>query len=43
MPDESEDVTFINKKNMKFNQKLARNYDKFTSEIKASLERGSAI
>lgn len=37
------DSTFINEKNRQFNDKLSRHYDKYTSEIKDSLDRGSAI
>ncbi|XP_044177820.1 pre-mRNA-splicing factor syf2-like isoform X1 [Acropora millepora] len=37
------DIDYINERNMKFNQKLARFYDPFTSEIKQNLERGTAI
>lgn len=41
--DESADVTFINNRNMHFNKKLARSYDKFTKEIRDNLERGTAL
>ncbi|KAI9669557.1 MAG: pre-mRNA-splicing factor syf2 [Caeruleum heppii] len=37
------DVTFINEKNRQFNQKLARAYNKYTSEIRDSFERGTMI
>lgn len=37
------DVTYINEKNKQFNLKLARFYDKYTSEIRDSFERGTAI
>ena len=37
------DIDYINERNMKFNKKLARFYDPFTSEIKQNLERGTAI
>lgn len=37
------DVTFINEKNKQFNMKLARFYDKYTSEIRDSFERGTAV
>ena len=37
------DVTYINEKNKQFNLKLARFYDKYTSEIRESFERGTAI
>ena len=43
MHDDTEDVTYINDKNAHFNKKLARTYDKFTGDIKASLERGTAL
>jgi pre-mRNA-splicing factor SYF2 len=38
-----EEVTYINQRNYKFNQKLARAYDKYTQETKESLERGTAL
>lgn len=41
-PDEA-DVTYINDKNKQFNQKLARFYNKYTTEIRDSFERGTAI
>ena len=37
------DVDYINDKNMRFNKKVARFYDKYTTEIKQNLERGTAI
>jgi len=37
------DIDYINERNMKFNKKLSRFYDPFTSEIKQNLERGTAI
>lgn len=37
------DVTYINEKNKQFNQKLARFYDKYTTEIRDSFERGTMI
>lgn len=37
------DVTYINDKNKRFNQKLARFYDKYTGDIRESFERGTAI
>lgn len=40
---DEEDIDYINERNMKFNQKLARFYDPFTAEIKQNLERGTAI
>ncbi|KAF2800907.1 SYF2-domain-containing protein [Melanomma pulvis-pyrius CBS 109.77] len=41
--DEMGDVTYINQKNKQFNDKLARFYNKYTSEIRESFERGTAI
>ncbi len=40
---EQEDVTGINERNKRFNQKLSRNYDKHTAEIRQNLERGTAL
>ncbi|KAI0267308.1 SYF2-domain-containing protein [Gloeopeniophorella convolvens] len=37
------DVTYINEKNRVFNKKIARYYDKYTAEIRASFERGTAL
>ena len=37
------DVDYINERNRKFNVKAGRFYDKYTSEIKQNLERGTAI
>ena len=37
-----EEVTYINQRNQRFNQKIARAYDKYTAETKDSLERGTA-
>ncbi|KAJ5466923.1 hypothetical protein N7475_004675 [Penicillium sp. IBT 31633x] len=37
------DVTYINEKNRQFNQKLARFYNKYTTEIRDSFERGTMI
>ena len=37
------DVDYINERNMMFNRKTARFYDKYTAEIKQNLERGTAI
>jgi len=37
------DVTYINEKNRIFNKKIARYYDKYTAEIRASFERGTAL
>lgn len=41
--EEAGDVTYINQKNKQFNDKLARFYNKYTSEIRESFERGTAI
>ncbi|KAJ5710348.1 Pre-mRNA-splicing factor syf2 [Penicillium malachiteum] len=41
--DEEADVTYINEKNKHFNQKLARFYNKYTTEIRDSFERGTMI
>lgn len=41
--DDSGDVTFINKKNKQFNDKLKRFYDKYTSDIRENFERGTAM
>ena len=40
---EEKDVDYINDRNRKFNEKLERNYSKYASEIKANLERGTAL
>ncbi|KAG2121253.1 SYF2 splicing factor-domain-containing protein [Suillus clintonianus] len=37
------DITYINERNRVFNKKIARYYDKYTSEIRASFERGTAL
>ncbi|KAH7883059.1 SYF2 splicing factor-domain-containing protein [Phlebopus sp. FC_14] len=37
------DITYINERNRVFNRKIARYYDKYTSEIRASFERGTAL
>ncbi|TFK75725.1 SYF2-domain-containing protein [Pluteus cervinus] len=43
-PNEDEgDITYINEHNRVFNRKIARYYDKYTSEIRASFERGTAL
>lgn len=41
--EEDSDVTYINEKNKQFNQKLARFYNKYTTEIRDSFERGTMI
>jgi Peptidyl-prolyl cis-trans isomerase (rotamase) - cyclophilin family len=40
---EGEDVSYINKRNKRFNEKIGRNYDKHTAEIRQNLERGTAL
>ncbi|KAI0046768.1 SYF2-domain-containing protein [Auriscalpium vulgare] len=37
------DITYINEKNRVFNKKIARYFDKYTTEIRASFERGTAL
>ncbi|KAI9891739.1 MAG: pre-mRNA-splicing factor syf2 [Vezdaea aestivalis] len=37
------DVTYINEQNKQFNQKLQRFYDKYTTEIRDSFERGTMV
>ncbi|KAK2463324.1 hypothetical protein APHAL10511_004635 [Amanita phalloides] len=37
------DITYINERNRVFNRKIARYYDKYTAEIRASFERGTAL
>ncbi|GKZ24155.1 pre-mRNA-splicing factor syf2 [Aspergillus brasiliensis] len=41
--DDDGDVTYINEKNKQFNQKLSRFYNKYTTEIRDSFERGTMI
>jgi hypothetical protein len=40
---EETDVTYINKRNKHFNEKISRNYDKHNAEIRQNLERGTAL
>lgn len=40
---EQTDVSYINQRNKRFNQKISRNFDKHTAEIKQNLERGTAL
>ncbi|KAI8897401.1 mRNA splicing factor SYF2 [Globomyces pollinis-pini] len=40
---EDDDVTYINERNMNFNKKIERAYGKYTTEIKANFERGTAL
>mmetsp|Transcript_6140 Transcript_6140/g.8935 ORF Transcript_6140/g.8935 Transcript_6140/m.8935 type:complete len:507 (-) Transcript_6140:21-1541(-) len=37
------DVSYINQRNKRFNEKINRNYDKHTAEIRQNLERGTAL
>lgn len=41
--DHDADVDYINERNMRFNKKLARHYDKYTAETKRNFERGTAL
>ncbi|KAJ7230674.1 SYF2-domain-containing protein [Mycena pura] len=41
--EETGDITYINEQNRVFNKKIARYYDKYTAEIRASFERGTAL
>lgn len=40
---EGQDITHINERNRVFNKKAARAFDKYTKEIRANLERGTAL
>ena len=40
---EGADVNYINQRNKRFNEKISRNYDKPTAEIRQNLERGTAL
>ena len=40
---EDQDVNYINDRNMNFNKKLQRYFSKEAAEIKANLERGTAL
>lgn len=40
---EADDVDYINDNNEKFNKKIKKAFDKFTTEIRQNLERGTAI
>lgn len=40
---EEDEVTHINPRNKVFNEKIARVFNKYTSEIKNNLERGTAL
>ncbi|WVQ78922.1 hypothetical protein IAT38_001014 [Cryptococcus sp. DSM 104549] len=41
--DEDEEVNYINDRNKAFNKKIARYFDKYTKEIRANFERGTAL
>ncbi|KAJ8328236.1 Pre-mRNA-splicing factor SYF2 [Batrachochytrium dendrobatidis] len=41
--DDEDEVTYINERNMRFNKKISRAYDKYTADIKANFERGTAL
>ncbi|KAF8513561.1 SYF2 splicing factor-domain-containing protein [Hysterangium stoloniferum] len=41
--EDDSDLTYINERNRVFNRKIARYYDKYTTEIRASFERGTAL
>mmetsp|Transcript_20064 Transcript_20064/g.34528 ORF Transcript_20064/g.34528 Transcript_20064/m.34528 type:complete len:500 (+) Transcript_20064:207-1706(+) len=40
---DAKDVDYINDRNAHFNKKIERSYGKYTQEIKANLERGTAL
>ncbi|KAL0484747.1 pre-mRNA-splicing factor SYF2 [Acrasis kona] len=40
---EDEDVTYINEFNRRFNKNIGKAFDKYTKEIRANLERGTAL
>ena len=40
---EETDVSYINKRNKRFNEKISRTFDKHTAEIRQNLERGTAL
>jgi pre-mRNA-splicing factor SYF2 len=40
---EEADVDYINKRNAHFNKKVDRYFGEYTKEIKANLERGTAL
>jgi cyclophilin family peptidyl-prolyl cis-trans isomerase len=41
--EDTSDVSFINQRNKRFNEKISRTYDKQTAEIRQNLERGTAL
>jgi len=40
---EATDVSYINERNKRFNEKIGRNFDEHTAEIRQNLERGTAL
>lgn len=40
---DDEDIDYINERNHVFNKKLKRAFDSYTGEIKANIERGTAL
>ena len=40
---EDEEVDYINERNRVFNKKVQRHFQRYAQEIKANLERGSAL
>jgi hypothetical protein len=40
---EDADVNYINERNRVFNKKLNRFYDKYTADLKNTIERGTAL
>ena len=40
---DTDDIDYINERNRRFNQKIARAFDAYTSDIKDNLERGTAL
>ena len=40
---ESTDINYVDKRNKRFNEKISRNYDTHTAEIRQNLERGTAL
>eukprot|EP00871_Galdieria_phlegrea_P004224 jgi/Galph1/4802/GphlegSOOS_G3455.1 len=41
--EETADISFINERNRRFNDKIARSFDEYTAEIRQNLERGTAL
>jgi len=40
--EDDDEITYINKRNKRFNEKIGRFYDKYTKEIKGNLKDGSS-